>query len=176
MANPGRRRQGLNSLVYDREGRAVARVVSGPDQRQTLVATVNALDRAVADLRRKDGEPAADPSRKRSASRGSARPIVPKPRTTEISQRHRLSGIVSGLRYALAIWSGACIRRLRRVNGKPARRQGGQGHMFDAPDALDGWVDPRMTLPSRCKRRRKRPSPPAAWASGMRKPRRATRD
>ena len=50
-----------NGLVFDRDGRAVARVVNGPDRRQTLVATVDALDRAVADLRRKDGEPVAAP-------------------------------------------------------------------------------------------------------------------
>ena len=48
-------------LVFDRDGRAVARIVSGPDRRQTLVATVGELDRAVADLRRKDGEPIAAP-------------------------------------------------------------------------------------------------------------------
>ena len=50
-----------DGLVFDRDGRAVARVVNGPDRRQTLVATVDALDRAVADLRRNDGEPAAAP-------------------------------------------------------------------------------------------------------------------
>ena len=53
---------GPDGLVYDRDGRAVARVVSGPDRRQTLVATVDALDRAVADLRGKDGEPVAAPT------------------------------------------------------------------------------------------------------------------
>ena len=35
-----------DGFVTDREGRAVARVVSGPDRRETLVATVDALDRA----------------------------------------------------------------------------------------------------------------------------------
>ena len=62
MANPGRRRRGA-----ERPSSTIATATPSPgwsavpDQRQTLVATVGALDRAVADLRRKDGEPAAAP-------------------------------------------------------------------------------------------------------------------
>ena len=115
---------GLNSFVYDRAGHAVARVVSGPDQRQTLVATVNALDRAVADLRRKDGEPAAIAVANDNEPR-----LCPDPtrraEDDEISERHRLSGIRQWT--ALRVGDrrrGRPIRRLRRVNGKPARRQG----------------------------------------------------
>ena len=94
-----------NGLVYDRNGHAVARVISGPDRRQTLVATVGALDRAVADLRRKDGEPAAAPIANDNEPRLCPDPTQ-EPKTTNSANAIAYQEYVSGLPYPLAIFFG----------------------------------------------------------------------
>ena len=100
-----------DGVVYDRDGRAVARVVSGPDRRQTLVATVDALDRAVADLRRKEGEPAAAPSLDDREPKLCPDPME-EPKTTKLANSIAYQEYVSGLRYGWAIILG--IVRIRR--------------------------------------------------------------
>jgi hypothetical protein len=94
-----------NGLVFGRDGRAVARVVNGPGRRQTLVATVDALDRAVADLRGKDDEPVAAPIADDQEPRLCPVPEE-EPRTTTSVNSIAYQEYVSGLRYPLAIWFG----------------------------------------------------------------------
>ena len=132
-----------NGLIYDRGGRAVARVVSGPDKRQTLVATVGALDRAVADLRRKDGEPIAAPTADDHEPR-----LCPVPRkepeTTDKANSIAYQQYVSGLIYPLAInvggvWFDGCDLR----TGVLLEAKGKIDFMFDENDNLYRWIDPK---------------------------------
>ena len=116
---------GPDSVIYDRDGRAVARVVSGPDRRQTLVATVDALDRAVADLRRRDGEPAAAPIADDREPKLCPDPTQ-EPKTTKSANSIAYQEYVSGLPYGLGDRSrGRQVRRLRSADGIAARSQGG---------------------------------------------------
>jgi hypothetical protein len=132
-----------NGLVTDREGRAVARVVSGPDQRQTLVATVDALDRAVADLSRKDGEPSAAPVVDDRDPKLCPDPS-PEPRTTDSANSIAYQEYVSGLRYPLAIWFGGLFfDSCDQSTGDLLEAKADIGFMFDADDELFGWIDPK---------------------------------
>jgi hypothetical protein len=133
-----------NGLVYARDGRVVARVINGPDRRQTLVATVGALDRAVADLRREDGEPIAAPIANDNEPR-----LCPKPtKEPETMTSVRANAIayqehVSGLPYPLAIffggiWFDGCDERTGFLLDAKAKND----HIFDANDnlILQSWV------------------------------------
>jgi Restriction endonuclease fold toxin 5 len=133
---------GPDGLVYDRNGQVVARVVSGPDRRQTLVATVDTIDRAVADLRGKDGEPVAAPIDDDREPR-----LCPVPReepeTTDKANSIAYQQYVSGLIYPLAInvggvWFDGCDLR----TGILLEAKGNIDFMFDENDKLYGWIDP----------------------------------
>jgi hypothetical protein len=133
-----------NGLVFDRDGRAVARVVSGPDRRETLVATVDALDRAIADLRRKDGEPAATPIANDNEPRLCPRPME-EPRTMTSANAIAYQEHVSGLRYPLAIffggvWFDGCDEPTGNLLDAKAKND----HIFDVDtdDTLQSWVYP----------------------------------
>jgi hypothetical protein len=148
---------GLNSFVYDRAGHAVARVVSGPDQRQTLVATVNALDRAVADLRRKDGEPAAIPVANDNEPRLCPDP-TPEPKTTKSANAIAYQEYVSGLPYGWAIVVGGVrFDGCEESTGNLLDAKAKQDHLFDldAPAALESWVysenDPAVQMETQAK-------------------------
>lgn len=132
-----------NGLVFDRDGRAVARVVSGPDGRETLVATVDALDRAIVDLRRGDGEPVAAPVTDDHEPR-----LCPVPReepeTTDKANSIAYQQYVTGLIYPLAInvggiWFDGCDLR----TGILLEAKGQIDFMFDENDKLYGWIDPK---------------------------------
>ena len=131
-----------NGLVLDRDGRAVARVVNGPDRRQTLVATVGALDRAVADLRGKDDELVAAPIAEDQEPRLCPEPTN-EPRTTKSANSIAYQEYVSGLVYPLAIGSAACssTAAIRRPDScsKP-RRTSTSCSMTN--DELYGWIKP----------------------------------
>ena len=133
-----------NSFVYDRDGHAVARVVSGPDQRQTLVATVNALDRAVADLRRKDGEPAAIPVANDNEPRLCPDPTR-EPKTTKSANAIAYQEYVSRLPYGLAISVGGVrFDGCDEATGFLLEAKAKNDNIFD-PDARNGlqsWVYP----------------------------------
>jgi hypothetical protein len=131
-----------NSFVYDRNGHAVARMISGPDERQTLVATVGALDRAVADLRRKGGEPAAAPTADDREPKLCPEPTK-EPETTKSANSIAYQQYVSGLRYPLAIWFGGlffdgCDPR----TGILLEAKAFLDFMFDVDDKLKSWVEP----------------------------------
>ena len=133
-----------NSFVYDRNGHVVARVISGPDRRQTLVATVGALDRAVADLRRKDGEPAAAPIANDNEPRLCPDPME-EPKTTKSPNAIAYQEYVSGLRYGLAIYVGGVrFDGCDEATGFLLEAKAKNDNIFD-PDARNGlqsWVYP----------------------------------
>jgi hypothetical protein len=131
-----------NGLVYDREGRAVARVVSGPDRRQTLVATVDALDRAVADLSRKDGEPAAAPAVDDRQPKLCPDPEE-EPKTTKSANSIAYQQYVSGLRYGLAIILGIVrFDGCDETTGFLLEAKADIDFMFDTNDELYWWIKP----------------------------------
>ena len=133
---------GPDGLVYDRNSRAVARVVSGPDRRQTLVATVDALDRAVADLRGKDGEPVAAPTTDDREPN-----LCPDPRkeseTNNSENAIAYQEYVTGLPHPWAIlfdgtWFDGCDPR----TGWLLDAKANMDFLFNAEDRLKGWVKP----------------------------------
>jgi hypothetical protein len=131
-----------NGLVFDRDGRAVARVVSGPDQRQTLVATVDALDRAVADLSRKDGEPVAAPVADNREPRLCPEPTK-EPQTTTSTNSIAYQQYVSGLVYPLAIWFGGLFfDGCDPPTGLLLEAKADIDFMFDGNDDVHGWIKP----------------------------------
>ncbi len=133
---------GPDGLVYDRNSRAVAKVVSGPDRRQTLVATVDALDRAVADLRGKDGEPVAAPTTDDREPN-----LCPDPRkeseTNNSENAIAYQEYVTGLPHPWAIlfdgtWFDGCDPR----TGWLLDAKANMDFLFNAEDRLKGWVKP----------------------------------
>ena len=132
-----------NGVIYDRNGRAVARVVSGPDGRQTLVATVEALDRAVADLRRKDGEPVTAPIAEDHEPKLCPDP-TPEPKTTESANAIAYQEYVSGLPYGWAIDVGdVMFDGCDESTGNLLDAKANMDFMFDGDDKLYDWVYPQ---------------------------------
>jgi hypothetical protein len=131
---------GPDGLVYDRNSRAVARVVSGPDGRQTLVATVDALDRAVADLRGKDGEPVAAPTTDDREPK-----LCPDPRkeseTNNSANAIAYQEYVTGLPYPWAIFfGGTWFDGCDQPTGLLLDAKANTDFLFDGEDKLKGWV------------------------------------
>jgi hypothetical protein len=130
----------LNGLVFARDGRAVARVVNGPDQRQTLVATASALDRAVADLRREYGEPVAAPVANDNEPKLCPEPTK-EPATTKSPNSIAYQEYVSGLQYPLAIWLGGWFfDGCDPSTGLMLEAKADIDFMFDGNDELYGWI------------------------------------
>jgi hypothetical protein len=131
-----------DGVIYDRDGRAVARVVNGPGRRQTLVATVDALDRAVADLRRRDGEPAAAPSADDREPKLCPDPTQ-EPKTTKSANSIAYQEYVSGLPYGWAIVLGTVrFDGCDEETGFLLEAKANIDHLFDANDVLFSWVYP----------------------------------
>jgi hypothetical protein len=133
---------GPDGVFYDRDGQAVARVVSGPDRRQTLVASVDALDRALADLRRRNGEPAAAPTVDDREPKLCPDPTQ-EPKTTKSKNSIAHQEYVSGLPYGWAIVLG--IVRFDGCDpetGFLLEAKANIDHLFDANDELYSWVYP----------------------------------
>jgi hypothetical protein len=127
---------GPNGLVYDRNGRAVVRVVDAPGRRPSLVATVEALDRAVADLSGEDGAPTND-------DRGPK--LCPRPKkeakTNNSANAVAYQEYVSGLPYPWAIrlgetWFDGCDPR----TGDMLDAKANMDFLFDSNDSLKVWV------------------------------------
>jgi hypothetical protein len=135
-------RLGAHGVFYDRDGRAVARVVDGPDRRQTLVATVDVLDRALADLRRRDGEPAAAPAVDDREPKLCPDP-TPEPKTTKSVNSIAYQEYVSGLPYGLAIVLGIVrFDGCDETTGWLLEAKADIDFMFDENDNLYSWIKP----------------------------------
>jgi hypothetical protein len=132
-----------DGVISDRDGQAVARVVSGPDRRQTLVATVDALDRAVADLRRRDGEPAAAPIGDDREPRLCPDPTK-EPETTDSANSIAYQEYVSGLPYGWTIWvGGVFFDGCDPPTGFLLEAKADLDFMFDENDELYWWINPQ---------------------------------
>jgi hypothetical protein len=150
-----------NGLVFDQDGRVVARVISGPDRRQTLIATVDALDRAVADLSRKDGEPVAAPVADDRKPRLCPEPTK-EPQTTTSTNSIAYQQYVSGLVYPLAIWFGGLFfDGCDPLTGLLLEAKADIDFMFDKNDELYGWIKPENNPANQMQRQAE-----AAFAAG----------
>ncbi len=135
-------RLGPDSVFYDRDGEAVARVVSGPDRRQTLVTVVDALDRAVADLRRRDGEPAAAPIGDDREPKLCPDPTQ-EPKTTKSANSIAYQEYVSKLPYGWAIVLGIVrFDGCDETTGWMQEAKADIDFMFDENDNLYSWIKP----------------------------------
>lgn len=127
---------------YAPDGEIVARVVLAAGRRPTLVTAVEALDRALAELRRANGEPATSPTDEDHEPKLCPNP-TPEPMTTESANSIAYQEYVTGLPYGLAI-------RLGKVNfdgcdpatGILLEAKADIDFMFDQNNNLYSWVDP----------------------------------
>ncbi len=132
-----------DGVIYDRDGRAVARVVNGPGRRQTLVATVDALDRAVADLRRRNGEPAAAPIGDDRKPKLCPDPTE-EPKTTKSANSIAYQEYVSKLPYGWAIRLGTVrLDGCDPETGWLLEAKADIDFMFDDNDKLYWWINPK---------------------------------
>ncbi len=139
---------GPEGVFYDRDGQAVARVVSGPDQRQTLVTSVDVLDRAVADLRRRDGEPTADDHEPKLCP-----DPTEEPKTTKSKNSIAYQEYVSKLPYGWAIVFGTVrFDGCDQTTGFPQEAKADIDFMFDNNDELYWWIRPENNPATQMKR------------------------
>jgi hypothetical protein len=118
-------------------------VVSGPDRRQTLVAAVDVLDRAAADLRRADGEPTGAPAVDDHEPRLCPDP-TPEPKTTKSANSIAYQEYVSGLPYGSAIALGQVMfDGCDSDTGILLEAKADIDFMFDKNDNLYSWVSPQ---------------------------------
>jgi hypothetical protein len=131
-----------NGAFYGQDGAIVARMVRGSAGRPTLVTSVDALDRALFDLRRANGEPAARPADSDREPRLCPAPM-PEAKTTTSENSIAYQEYVSGLPYGWAIWVGgirydACDPRTGNLGDAKANMD----FRFDKNDDLYYWADP----------------------------------
>ncbi|MGD0723918.1 MAG: Tox-REase-5 domain-containing protein, partial [Roseiarcus sp.] len=124
----------------DRNGRAVVRVVDAPGRRPSLVATVEALDRAVADLSGEDGAPVAAPTNDDREPKLCPRPEK-EAKTNNSANAIAYQYHVTGLPYPWAIkfggvWFDGCDPR----TGLLLDAKANMDFLFDLNDILNDWV------------------------------------
>jgi hypothetical protein len=133
--------RGEGDAFYDNDGEIVARMVRAPGRRATLVTSVDVLDRALADLRRAKGEPAADPTDDDHEPRLCPDP-TPEPKTTKSKNSIAYQEYVSKLPYRLAIdVGGVNYDGCEPPTGILLEAKADIDFMFDANDDLYKWVD-----------------------------------
>jgi hypothetical protein len=136
-------RRGLGDTFYSPDGEIVARMVLTPGRRRpTLVTAVDVLDRALADLRRANGEPAADPTHDDHEPRLCPDP-TPEPKTTKSANSIAYQEYVSKLPYGLAInVGGVNYDGCDPPTGILLEAKSDIDFIFDANDKLYDWVRP----------------------------------
>lgn len=131
-----------DDLFYDRNGEVVARLVSGASGRPTLVTTVDALDRALADLRREDGEPATSPAASDNEPKLCPDP-TPERKTTKSENSIAYQEYVTWLPYGLAInVGGVNFDGCDPATGTLLEAKANIDFMFDDNDQLKWFIYP----------------------------------
>ena len=116
---------GAGGVFYGEHGEIVARTVLAAGRPPTLVASLDVLDRALANMLRADGQPAASPTEDDNQPKLCPEP-TPEPKTTQSRNSIEYQEYVSGLPYGLAIKVGGVnFDGCDEFDGKPARSQGG---------------------------------------------------
>ena len=141
---------GAGGIFYDRDGQAVARLVNGPDQRQTSVAELDVLDRLVADLRQGEGEPAAAPVADDNKPKLCPDP-TPEAKTTQSQNSIAYQEYVSKLPYGLAIRVGLVMfDGCDPGTGDLLEAKADIDFMFDDNNELYDWIsadsNPRLQM------------------------------
>jgi len=132
---------GHGDAFYDRDGNIVARVVEGPGRRQTLVTTVDVLDRALADFDGAKDEPALSPIDENRQPKLCPDPR-PEPKTSKSANSIAYQEYVTKLPYGWAILLGGV-----RFDGCDPRTgflleaKADIDFMFDKNDDLYYWID-----------------------------------
>jgi hypothetical protein len=133
---------GPGDAFYGRDGEIVARMVLAPGRRPTLVTAVDALDRALADLRRAEGEPAASPTDDDHEPKLCPDP-TPEPKTTNSANSIAYQKYVSKLPYGWAIdVDGVNFDGCDPSTGNLLEAKANIDHLFDVTDKLYSWVYP----------------------------------
>ena len=133
----------LSGNAYlDEKGEPVAVSAPGPDGRETLVTSVEVLDRALADLKSRTSEPDAVRSGDGDEPKLCPNP-TPEPKTTRSENSIRYQEYVSKLPYGLAINVGGVIfDGCDPATGDLLEAKANIDHLFDDRDNLHVWVDP----------------------------------
>jgi hypothetical protein len=130
------------NAFYGPDGEIVARVVVTVGRRPTLVTAVDALDRALADLRRANGEQAASPTDDDHEPKLCPDP-TPEPETTKSANSIAYQEYVSGLPYGLAInVGGVDYDGCERSTGNLLEAKANIDHLFGVNDESNEWIDP----------------------------------
>ncbi len=142
--------QGPSGVFYDRNGQPVARTVSGPNQRQSLVAEVEVLDHFAAGLRSGDGEPAAAPAADNDEPKLCPDPTR-EPKTTQSQNSIAYQEYISKLPYGWAIALGKVMfDGCDPDTGILLEAKADIDFMFDENDELYGWIstdsNPRIQM------------------------------
>jgi hypothetical protein len=131
-----------DGAFYGQSGEIVARMVLGPGPRPTLITTVDGLDRALADLRRANGEPIASPTHHDDEPRLCPAP-TPEPKTTKSKNAITYQEYVSGLPYGLAIFVGVVrYDACDQWTGDLGDAKADMDFRFDDNDDLYYWAIP----------------------------------
>ena len=134
---------GPGAAFYGLDAEIVARMVLAPGRRPTLVTAVDALDHALADLRRANGEPAASPTDDDHEPKLCPEP-TPESKTTNSLNSIAYQKYVSGLPYGLAIRVGDVIfDGCDPPTGNLLEAKANIDFMFDENDILYDWINPR---------------------------------
>ncbi|RBP05158.1 restriction endonuclease fold toxin 5 of polymorphic toxin system [Roseiarcus fermentans] len=129
------------NAFLDEKGKAVAVSAPGPDGRQTLVTSVEVLDRAVAELKSGAGSPDAAQSRENHEPRLCPDP-TPEPKTTKSENSIRYQEYVSGLPYGLAIdVGGVRFDGCDPTTGDLLEAKADIDHLFDDDGELKVFVN-----------------------------------
>ncbi len=134
---------GEGDAFYGRDGEVVARMVLAPGRRATLVTALDVLDRALAALRRANGEPAASPTDEDHEPKLCPDP-TPEPKTTQSANSIAYQEYVSGLPYGWAIGVGDVIfDGCDPSTGFLLEAKANIDFMFDGNDNLYTWINPQ---------------------------------
>jgi hypothetical protein len=126
----------------DENGEPVAVAVRGPDNRWTLVSSVDVLDRALADLKSGTGAPEAARASDDDEPKLCPDP-TPEPKTTKSLNSIRYQEYVSKLRYGLAIRVGGVrFDGCDPTTGDLLEAKADIDFMFDDADQLNAFVRP----------------------------------
>jgi Restriction endonuclease fold toxin 5 len=130
----------IGDAFLDENGEPVAVAVRGPDNRWTLVASVDVLDRALADLKSGTGEPDAARSSDDDEPKLCPDP-APEPKTTTSQNSIAYQEYVSKLPYGLAIrLGGVMFDGCDPATGDLLEAKADIDFMFGDDDELNGWV------------------------------------
>jgi Restriction endonuclease fold toxin 5 len=134
---------GQGDAFYSPDGKIVARMFLASGRRPTLFTDVDVLDRAQADLRRADGEPATSPSDAEDEPKLCPNP-TPEPKTTKSANSIAYQEYVSGMPYGLAIDVGGVNFDGRDPStGDLLEARANIDFMFDENDKLYSWINPK---------------------------------